>query len=329
MSIVTVTPADRAGFLSLVNAEIRPDRAKTNAWDDFPVILGPQNSDWQLVYKAEDGTIAGCIACLIREHKTSCGLVPVAGIGSVVTRPEFRGQGISSALQNELMERLKGKNIPLGVLWTDKPEIYSGRGFVAAGWEFHASVLEMTTPGLLDSNFRVREFRPEDAPSVSSLFEEHPYRTVRFAGDSDAYYTMPGTRGFVLVSALEEIKAAVFCGKGGDFPEYIAEFSGDPILLPFLFQHVRDEKLAHQVLIPAGSEEMVNTLVDLGCGWLATTSGQWVVLDPAPLVEIVSSAGGEIPADLADPVSWLGCVDSAGHPLIGPLTTAVWGFDSV
>ncbi len=329
MSIVTVTAADRAEFLKLVDAEIRPDRAKTNAWDDFPVILGPSNSQWQLLFKAEDGTIAGCIACLIRDHQTSCGIIPVAGVGSVVTHPDFRNQGISSALQNEILARLKRKNIPLGVLWTDQPEIYAGRGFVSAGWEIHASIQEISISASLEPGNRIISYSPENVNEVQALFDCHALRTIREPEDSSAYYSMPGTRGYLVVDSGNQIKAAAFCGKGGDFPDYVTEFSGDPQVLPFLFQYFRDHKLAGQVLIPPGSEELVNTLVDLGCSWVATASGQWVILDPASLVDIVKKAGGEVPNDLQDPIAWLGSIDAEGQPLIGPLNTAVWGFDSV
>ncbi len=329
MPIVSVSPADRAGFLDLVNAEIRPDRAKTNAWDDFPVILGPQNSLWQLVYKMDDGFIAGCIACLIRLLKTSCGDIPVAGVGGVVTHPDFRGRGISSALQNEMLLRLKGKKIPLGVLWTDQPEIYSGRGFAAAGWEIHASVAELAISEPIPPEWSIRNFRNDDTDDVTLLFNQHPYRTVREPDDSAAYYNMPGTQGFLLVDSADQIKAAIFCGKGGDFPHYITEWSGDPAVLPYLFQYANQQGLAQQVLIPAGSDHLVNSLVDMGSGWVALPSGQWVVLDAETLVEQVESFGGEIPEDLHDPVAWLGSVDSDGQPLIGTLTAAVWGFDSV
>jgi len=329
MSIVTVTAADRAEFLNLVDAEIRPDRAKTNAWDDFPVILGASNSQWQLIFKAEDGTIAGCIACLIRDIQTSCGVVPVAGVGSVVTHPQFRGQGISSALQNEMLTRLRGKNIPLGVLWTDQPEIYSGRGFAPAGWEIHASVSELTISEPLDPSFQIRPFAINDVSAVQTLFDSHLLRTLRQPGDSQAYYSMAGTTGFVVVDSGGEIKAAAFCGKGGDFPQYITEYSGELELLPTLFQFLYDQGLANQVLLPPGTEELVNILVDLGSSWMATPSGQWAVLDPDRLTEIVSNSGLEVPSNKMDPQAWLGSIDPAGLPLVGPITTAIWGFDSV
>ncbi len=329
MSIVTVTAADRAEFLNLVDAEIRPDRALTNAWDDFPVILGASNGQWQLLYKAEDGTIAGCIACLIRYFETSCGPVPVAGIGSVVTHPQYRNQGISKALQIELLHRLRGKNIPLGVLWTDQPEIYAGRGFEAAGWEIHVSVAELAISEPLESDFTIRSFEKNDSEEVQQLYHLHPLRTLREEEDALAYYNMPGTEGFVVTNGQKEILAATFCGKGADFPDYITEFSGDSRFLPHLFQHVRDLNLAHQVLLPPGSEDLVNTLVDLGCSWMTTSSGQWVVLEPNILEKIVKEAGAEAPENTTSAAAWLGSVDDDGQPLVGPLTCAVWGFDSV
>ena len=329
MPIVNVSPADRPRFLELVNAEIRPDRAKTTAWDDFPVILGPENSSWQLIFKTDDGIIAGCIAALIRLHKTSCGEIPIAGVGSVVTHKDFRGKGISSALQNEMLKRLKGQNIPLGVLWTDQPEIYSGRGFVPAGWEIHASVTDLAISEPLPEDFSIREFTPEDTLAVDSLFNHHILGTVREPGNSQEYYTMKGTRGFVLANQANEVMGSVFCGKGGDFPDYICEWAGDTSVLPHLFQYVHKLGLADQVLIPAGAEELVNALVDMGSGWVALPSGNWVVIDPITLVELVKDSVDEIPEDTADPVAWLGGVDPDGMPLMGALTTAVWGFDSV
>ncbi|MCP4293677.1 MAG: GNAT family N-acetyltransferase [bacterium] len=330
MPIVNVSPADRAGFLGLVNAEIRPDRAKTNAWDDFPVILQASNSDWQLVFKTEEGVIAGCIACLIREHTTSCGILSVAGVGSVVTHPDFRGKGISSALQSEMMMRLRRKNIPLGVLWTDQPEIYSGRGFKAAGWEIHASVTELTISEPLNDDFSIRPFQIDDTQTVEDLFNNHPYRTLRLAGNSKAYYEMPGTRGFVLTDLENKVVASVFCGKGGDFPQYITEFAGDFHLLLHLFKFVHEQDLADQVLIPAGCELLVNLLVDAGAGWMALNSGQWVVIDSASLLKIYLASGeNEPPENMEEPAQWLGMVGQDGQPYPGPVTLAVWGFDSV
>ena len=182
MHIATITPERHAEFLDLVDAEIRPDRAKTHAWDDFPLILSPANAAWTLAATAPDGRLAGGIACLIREYSTTSGKVPVAGVGSVVTHPEYRGRGVSTALQNALLTRLRGKNVPLAVLWTDRPEIYAGRGFAPAGWERHVDLAEADLPTELPAGFVARPFAPGDADAVAALYDRHSLRTIRAPG---------------------------------------------------------------------------------------------------------------------------------------------------
>jgi len=329
MQIASVTGAEQAEFLAIVNAEIRPDRANTTARDDFPVILHEDNRTWQLVARTEEGRIAAGIACLIREFKTNWGDVQVAGVGSVVTRPEYRGQGLSSALQNELLSRLKGKNVPLAVLWTDQPEIYAGRGFVAAGWELHVDFSDAELSSQPIDGGRIREFVPGDTATVEALYQRHPLHTRRQPGDSRLLYNMPGTRGLVCEQDGAGIVAAAFCGKGADFPEFVAEWSGDPARIIDLLGQVRDRGWASWLLAPGGSEALVETLTARGAGWLATPSGYWTVLHADPLCELARGAGAAVPDQPLDPTAWLGCVSDDGLPRPAGLSVAVWGFDSV
>ncbi len=88
--------------------------------------------------------------------------------------------------------------------------------------------------------------------------------------------------------------------------------------------------MADQVLIPAGCELLVNLLVDAGAGWMALNSGQWVVIDSASLLKIYLASGeNEPPENMEEPAQWLGMVGQDGQPYPGPVTLAVWGFDSV
>ncbi len=329
MKISRVTETERADFLALVNAEIRPDRAKTNAWDDFPLILGPENSENQWVCVDEEGQVAGGIACLIRHFKTTCGILPVAGIGSVVTHPDHRGKGLSTLLQNEMLTALRRKNVPLAVLWTDQPEIYAGRGFRPAGWELHAQLDGIKERRPWPADIQVRGFLAEDVSEVEDLYHAHPLGTRRENGDSLALYTMPGTRGLVACDAEGHILAAVFCGKGGDFPRYVTEWCGPGELALALMCEARDRDWVDQVLVPAGTEELVNLIVDRGGSWFGLASGYWNVLLPEVLIGRARELELTPPPDPEDPALWLGQVDEQGHPLVGPLTVAVWGFDSV
>lgn len=329
MQIASITPARHAEFLDLVNAEIRPDRAKTNAWDDFPVILSPENTAWTLIATTPEGEIAGGLACLIREYTTSCGKIPVAGIGSVVTKPEFRGQGLSKALQTALLTRLKGKNVPLAVLWTDQPEIYAGRGFAPAGWELHIDLATADLDDEFPSGFGVREFTIADTATVQSLYQLHQLRTIRVPGDAEKLYNMPGTRGLVAVGEDESVLAAVFCGKGADFPDYVPEWSGPVGLVMALLAEVRRRQWAHQVLVPPGGDQLVAQLLRRGAQVYPQSAGYWAVLQPESLNRYLQAAGIGSPSVTSDPAALLGYIDQEGQPVSGPVTISVWGLDSV
>lgn len=329
MQIAPIHETDHTDFLALINAEIRPDRAKTNAWDDFPLILDPKNLAWSLGSYAPDGTLAGGIACLNTSLQTSCGVLQVAGIGSVVTKPEFRGQGISSALQIEMLAKLERKNVPLAVLWTDKPEIYAGRGFTSAGYEYHVDFTDATLSDSLSSGFQIASFNSGDCTQVENLYQEHPFHSIRKPGDSQILYQMPGTRGFVLKNPAGLVVAYAFCGKGGDFPDYVLEWGGEPGGVFSLLYEVRKRGLAHNVLVPAGTQAMAERLISLGAQWGAIPSGYWAVVNKVALAMFLGPDHPDSSPILDNPKQLLGTVSSEGFPVPGIIELAIWGFDSV
>jgi len=330
MEIRSIAPDERTEFLALVDAEIRPPQATTRALDDFPVILGPENADWQLV--AEDsGELVGCLAVLVRRFTSVWGAIAIGGIGSVVTAPAHRGRGVSRLLQEEALARLRRQEVPLAVLWTDKPEIYAGRGFRPAGVEFHVDLARASFAAAEQPTVRIEAFTPSRSEIVAAIYADHPLRTLRASGDAERLYGMAESRGFVAVDADGIVPAYIFCGKGADFPGYVVEWGGERSLVLALIAHARRRELAHHVLIPQGGEDLIDRLVDRGAGWFVLPSGCWNVLDPEALRSRGEEHGWSPPpgADLGDPATWLGGVDDRGGFTTGPLALAVWGFDSV
>lgn len=328
MNIAPLNTAQFDEFLALVDQEIRPAGAATHAWDDFPIILGQGNRAGVLGVYEQDELVAGA-ACLVRQFQTSCGAVPVAGIGCVVTKPDFRGRGYSRELQTALINRLAAANVPLAVLWTDKPETYIGRGFRPAGWEFHVDLKEVTPGRGFPAGFQCRPYTVKDADAVSALYDRHLFRTLRNPGDSALLYAMPGTTGLVCVGQGDEVVAAVFCGKGADFGEYVSEWSGPQGLAIPLLDEAVAQGLARYVLVPPGGQALADALAGRGAAVTAMTSGLWVVTQPEQLSRYLQGSGHGAPPDPADPAGILGTVDSDGVVVPGALTLAVWGFDSV
>ncbi|MBK8166116.1 MAG: GNAT family N-acetyltransferase [bacterium] len=326
MEIAGLTAAQHADYLALVNAEIRPEGATTRAEDDFPLALGADNLPWQLGAWDAQGRLAAGLAVLVRRFATSCGAVAVGMVGSVVTRPDCRGAGLSGRLQEAALARLRQVGVPLAALWTDRPEIYAGRGFVPAGWEWHVALAGIDLPPL-PASASVRTYVPTDAEAVADLHALHPWRMLREPGDAAVLYAMPGTRGLVAIVDGRPA-AAVFCGKGADFPRYVAEWNGPIDLVLGLLAAARTSDLAEVVFVPAGGELLVAELGARGGRPVAQDAGCWAVVHAERLGAVVAAAGRTAPVPGSDARAWLGGLDERGRLQPGPVTLAVWGLDS-
>lgn len=328
MEIASFTPEQFEEFRSLVDREVRPSGSVTHSWEDFPLVLGHRNRKMVRGICA-DGRVAAGLACLVRQFQTSCGPIPVAGIGSVVTRPEYRGRGFSRALQQDLIKNLALADVPLAVLWSDQPEVYRRRGFAPAGWEFHANLQDTDLDCEIPAGFSIREFQAGDTGVAENIYSRHPYRTVRLPDDGTLLYGMPGTRGLMAVGKDDLPAAMVFCGKGADFPEYVLEWGGPVGLVIPLVAEARRRGWARYLLAPPGGEHLAEKLSAAGAQVMARESGHWLVVQPEQLARYLQGAGYGVPRDPSDPVALLGTVGTDGVVVPGILTVAVWGFDSV
>ena len=328
MKITSFTSDQFGEFLTLVDQAVRPVGSPSHAWEDSPVVLGSGNRKMVRGICA-DGRVAAGVACLVRQFQTSCGTIPVAGIGRVVTRPEYRGRGFSRVLQRDLIDSLRQADVPLAVLWNDQPNVYHGQGFVSAGWEFHLN-LEGLAPDMdFPAGFSCRDFRPADSCAAEGIYNRHPYRTVRLPGDGEKLYSMPGTRGLVAVGEDDLVAAMVFCGKGANFPEYVLEWGGPlGLVSPLVGEAVRRGWAKH-LLAPPGGEPLAGHLSLAGATVLARDSGHWLVVQPEQLARYLQGSGHGAGRDPSDPAALLGTVGPDGVVVPGILTIAIWGFDSV
>ncbi len=278
MAIRRLEARDHPRFLEFLDAGMRPQGGQTRVDEDFPVALGAGNLHGLYGLWEGEELLAG-LAVLVRDLATSAGPIAVAGLGSVVTRQDRRGEGLSRRLQAAVLAELTRQGVPLAVLWTDRPDLYAGRGFRAAGWEHHADLTGADLRGFRPSGAACRPYTAPDLAAVTSLYDRHPWRTVRAAGDHAALYGMVGTRGLVLEDARGQVCAYAFAGKGEDFPGYVAEWGGAAEAAAAVLAEMMGREWARRVLLPQGSEDLVALLDARGAGRVAVASGMWTVLD--------------------------------------------------
>ena len=125
------------------------------------------------------------------------------------------------------------------------------------------------------------------------------------------------------------VVASVFCGKGADFRDYVAEWTGRSDLVLGLLGLARARGLAgRNVLVPAGAEALAVRLDAAGARLRAVPSACWA-WSARPGGRASSGLPAARDRGTGDrPADWLGGVGADGVVNPGPLTVAVWGFDS-
>src|SRR6218665_3868352 len=100
----------------------------------FPGLDRVLPGQWFTLAKVGD-TVAGGLC--VREARDATGRV--GSLGLVCVAPSFRGQGISAALLQRAIAEARKRGLAALRLWTGKPGVYQGHGFVIAddalyGW---------------------------------------------------------------------------------------------------------------------------------------------------------------------------------------------------
>src|SRR5690606_39086360 len=160
---------------------------------------------------------------LVREVTlvTSAGPAAYTLVGSVVTHPEHRGNGLATCLLQNIIERARQRGQDAVCLWSGRWSFYERLGFAPAGEQ--AELVLGPARGTLAPGIR-----PAEARDVVALWELHrtkPLRVDRSLADVALLLSIPKMRVFVLERHGRAAAYACF-GKGADFPDWWHEFGG-------------------------------------------------------------------------------------------------------
>jgi GNAT superfamily N-acetyltransferase len=115
------------------------------------------------------------------------GWVTILGIGAVATMPEYRRQGVASALLKHCMSLIDEKNVP-SVLFTELPSVYEPSGFEIISQNYRAVPVKENTPDLPEKDFRtVGTLEGRDMETITRLYRSSPVFTGKVQRD-DSYW---------------------------------------------------------------------------------------------------------------------------------------------
>jgi len=200
--------------------------------------------------------------------------VPLGGIGSVSTDPDFQGRGHFSRLMQHLTDVMRDRQIPLAVLW-GRTSRYRHFGYEPAGRRvvFRLSGKPASAAGAAAGS--VRGLRPhEDLAWTLAAHSREPLHIARSPGGQLERLT--GGASQTWVTDEEGARAYVLLEDGR-----VLEYAGDPQGVLEILAYLRDHyhPAGFDVLAPYRDGRLVRGLFEMGASWRVETLGMFAIID--------------------------------------------------
>lgn len=215
----TVEP-EIQGFL---DSQLRPDMGYS-IWDEYPSVFGEYPGGGSHV-AVDKGKVVSHAAFVTREFQYGDLRMRIGLVGSVVTSPEYRGQGMAKRVLTETINELKKRGCAIAVLWTGQPDFYRHLGFFRTGRELD---YRFTPDGVPSTDQIAIEYdESRHAHWVWRLYQKHDVRVDRSLEEQKKLCRVPGARLF-LTERDGRVLSYIVIHKGADFKNYIHEWGGQP-----------------------------------------------------------------------------------------------------
>jgi GNAT superfamily N-acetyltransferase len=212
--------------------------------------------------------------------KTPYAIFNAGMIGSVLTDPRFRQQGLSANLIENCLDQARRLSCDFAILWTDLFEFYRKFGFELAGCEISLILNENFKPASRRTDLKIIQGKQIDAAAILRLFHLHSTHSLRTADDIKKFLQIPNCRIYTAWNAKNQMEAYAIEGKGVDLQGYIHEWGGNTSALVELFQHIREEqKKEIIVMVPSQSKNLIRQCLESGAQKFEGILGMIKILD--------------------------------------------------
>ncbi len=216
-------------LIEFLNENLRPN-VSWSIQDEYPQVFQRRNlHNLKIVYKDDQPITHAALKPII--IKTPLLLYKIAAIGSVVTHPSFRGQGLSSQAVEACLEEANNQDCDLAILWTDLHQHYRKYGFELAGFEEYFFI-DKPLGGLIPNQAMPnQEYRFElttqvDPSAILRLYNKHSVTSHRTIDDIKKFLKIPKTQLYTAWDKNNQLVAYAAEGKGADLSRVIHEWGG-------------------------------------------------------------------------------------------------------
>lgn len=258
-------------FEALVGFLDRNLRSQTT-WsirDEYPLALNLSNlSNMRIISDEKQILSHALVRPLI--VRTPMALFKVALIGSVVTDPSHRNQGLSRQVLESCIDEAHRQQCDVAILWTDLFDFYRKLGFELAGSEISFlldSPLSLEKLNLAEKhrNLKFMNSTRVAPEALLRLYNQHTVGVMRTAEDIRRFLSIPQTQVHTAWNLEGQLVSYAVEGKGADLKGYIHEWGGKVTDLLFLLQHIREHETQKlTLLVPSHSQNLITKLSQVG-----------------------------------------------------------------
>lgn len=254
--------AEFSEFIRFLSTQLRPNRQWTIA-DEYPLALHDSNLNNVRVIKDKNDFLSAAVMKPL-VIKSPVGIFKVAAIGSVVTNPLYRNQGLSRQILEDCITSARLHGCDFAILWTNLYDFYRKLGFELAGTEISLNV-PMNFKCAEAPNLRFMNTSRVDPQAILKLYSQHTTGSVRTADEVKRFLSIPNMRVFTAWDEHNSLQAYAIEGKGADLEGYIHEWGGGVSkLLPLIRYATQERKRALTVIAPAHSQNLIRQLTAAG-----------------------------------------------------------------
>ncbi len=268
---------ERRELIQFLSQQLRP----TSTWsiaEEYPLAM-TQNNLHNLRFIKDEEQILSAAVMKPMVIKTLAGLFRVTAIGSVVTHPEKRKQGLSHQVMESCIQSATETGSDFAILWTNLFDFYRKLGFEMAGEEVSISLSEPLP--VMASELRYEITPKIDPQAILRIYSKHTTGVVRTVQDIRKFLSIPNSRVFTAWGTDNQLKAFAVEGKGIDLQGYIHEWGGDIHSLISLLSYAQSHSSETLTLLsPGNSKNLIRTLEGFGCPRFDGILGMIRILNP-------------------------------------------------
>jgi predicted N-acetyltransferase YhbS len=237
---------------------------ENTAWDintEYPTALTPSNIHNMSIITDDEDEQKIISHALLKPiiTKTPLAIYKIGAIGSVVTDPQHRNQGLSTLNMQNCLAKATAQNCDLVVLWTDQHDFYRKFGFELAGFE-NTYVFDQELPAQTIHTKFIKGTQV-DPLAILKIYSQHSVGSVRTIDDMYQFMKIPNTQVFTAWSNTNQLLAYAIEGKGVDLQSFIHEWGGQvSALIDLVSYMVKTENKNYHLMVPEHSTNLRNSL---------------------------------------------------------------------